>query len=946
MDLEILVSASIFLVSLSLILLDKKLSMYILIVLSVLLHKELFSIYRWNLLPVRIFMFAFLIWSVYELTNWFIKAKDLKKLWTYLKKPFIALLLLLWVVRGVSLIYTRNVFSSITLFGFFTTMVALGVYLYLEFKDKPSEILSYIKFYIYILFALCVFAYFQAFLYLKYEVIIGALWNVPGKFPRLGSLFWDVNHFGGLLASLLPVLGVLILIADRWKTRIWYGFMFLTMTGVLFFTNSRTSWILAFVAFITFLGILLFRRYGMKGVSVAAIILLLVSSLIFAEYMQKDSPFRKRIKDFFHYRIDSFDSHLMLLQGSYEIFEEKPILGGGYGGFFEHFAQTNISSSYFRRDPAAFNTRVPAHTIWGELIAETGVLGLVSFVLLITLILGTLLYLALNASTKKNKLLGAAMFSSIIGWLCAGIFYSYNSEFFFIVLFLYFLYAVAVLQEDYDLNKILSFYKNLGKIPFLFIFGLGVFLIFTSLGKNHLIPWDEAIYAGVAKNMVKNGEYFVQAWHNSRPWFEKPPLYMWLVSGLMNLFGYSSWSVRLPSAIFGLSTVVMVYYFAKKLFGKGAAFISSLALLTTVHFLYYSRASMLDVTVTFFITSSLITYYLAREKFQDGKDSKFSWLWVLSGVLVGLGIMTKGIVGLLPLPIMGIYEIYLILTSQQKLSFKLLVPYLSMLLALLVVSMPWHYYMYSRFGDEFLQNYIGYHVLDRALSSIEDKGRPFWWYLVVLKVSMRIWFIALIPSFFYSLFKFFKKNNKFVFLFIWSAFIFLFFSAAKSKLVWYIMPVYPAVVVLIGAFSKDLLDFVLSKVSNWDTFLGRFLIYFFVMVFALFYFFLNKELVYTSDLTGSQAKLLKLKDEVFGAQTKVYADRIELPLILYYSDGPFEVVDFTPLKNILAKSEGSRQIVFITKESRFRSFKEDHPQLILKQQINEWVLGYLPVNVN
>jgi 4-amino-4-deoxy-L-arabinose transferase-like glycosyltransferase len=415
-------------------------------------------------------------------------------------------------------------------------------------------------------------------------------------------------------------------------------------------------------------------------------------------------------------------------------------------------------------------------------------------------------------------------------------------------------------------------------------------------------------------------------------------------AGLMNVLGFISWAARLPSAVFGFATVLTVYWFAKKFLNRSVAFISSLALITSVHFLYYSRASMLDVTTTAFITFSLISYYLAKHLYLS-KAKKFGktwYLWVLSGVFLGLGVMTKGVVGFLPLPIIGLYEIYLLATSQEKLTKGLIGKVLLLVLVSLAVFLPWHLNMYFKFGDSFLKNYLGYHVLDRALMAIEDKGRPFTWYFVVLKVSMRIWFIALIPAFFYGLVRSLRKSNVMVFLTIWAVFVFLFFSSAKSKLVWYIMPVYPAAVMIVGVFIDRFANWMFSLFSRFDTKLMRFMFYFVLTAFGLFYFFLNKDLVYTSDLTGAEAKLLELKDEEFGKDSMVYVDRIELPLVLYYSDSPFEIVDFGPLKERLKSAAPYEKVIFITKESRFRAYKEIHPSLRLEKRIEEWVLGELP----
>jgi len=183
------------------------------------------------------------------------------------------------------------------------------------------------------------------------------------------------------------------------------------------------------------------------------------------------------------------------------------------------------------------------------------------------------------------------------------------------------------------------------------------------------------------------------------------------------------------------------------------------------------------------------------------------------------------------------------------------------------------------------------------------------------------------------------------FLIIWFSFMLIFFSVAKSKLVWYILPVYPVVSIICAVFMRDVRDFAFRLVPRFDTPLIGFFAVFGLSAFGLFYFFLNKGLVYTSDLTGAQAELLQLKDDKFGEKAKVYADRIDLPLVLFYSEGPFEIVDFGPLGNALSSGTVNNvEVVFITKESRFWTLKETYPTLDLEQQINEWVLGSLPEN--
>lgn len=949
MNIELILIPLILLFSFLLFLKDKKSALILLLILSMFLHKEVFSIYRWDVLPVRIFMLSLLAYVIYASVSWLKTTKNRFTIYDRLQElsqdPFIVALTLLWLVRGISIIFTKNLPASLFLFGFFTTITALGYFLYLNFKGNKEVVFSLIKIYINLAFIACLFGFAQLLLYYKTDFIIGALWNVPGRIPRVGSVFWDVNHFGAFIASLMPVLGVLILIAKKWKARIVYASMFALMAGTLLLTNSRTAWLLGFVALITFILALLVKKFQYRGVLALVGVLVLLSLPLIYEYNIKSSPFRAYVKDYFHYRIDSFDSHFLLIEGTLAVFEDNPVLGGGYGGFFEHFITTEVASRYLSRDPAGLNTRVPAHTIWGEQLAETGILGITIFVSFMFVLLGTIFYAGFTTDDLKERLLTFAMGSTIVGYLVGGIFYSYKSEFFYMVLFLYFTYAVSLLKNKFIFSNVVAFYFRSGKWLNIILAITSFLLIFWGLGSTHLIPWDEAIYAKVAKNMLISGDYMSLRWWPSMLWFEKPPLMFWSMAASMKLFGISSFAARLPSALLGFGTIFITFHFAAKLYNKTVGALASIVLLTTFQFLYYSRAAMLDVSLTFFVTLSLYYYWIAE------RDLKKLY-WVLSGLAAGFAVMTKGVVGFLPFFVILSHQLVLLLTNKEKVTKEKIVGFALAVGSSALVFMPWHIYMYLLYGKSFISTYIGYHVLERASHGIEDKGRPWYWYFTVLRVSMRIWFVALLAAFPVTFLTVFTRIRKFViaktnfrlysykkdlFLVVYALCIFVFFAVAKSKLVWYIMPIYPVLSMVVGLFIERVLRTFIPK-----KFVIKAFVIYLIFMGSLFYLFLEKRLVYTGDLTYKQAELIELKDELYGIDSKLYADRIELPLLLFYSDGPFEVVDFGPLKDILGNTIYDQSIIFITKESRFRAFKEEHPELDMEDRRDEWVLGYKP----
>jgi len=907
---EIVIIVLITLLSVLLLWKNFDLGIKVLLVLSTLLHKEVFSIYKWDFLPIRFYMLGLGLFLAGDVLVTFYKTGKLTKYLRILKDPLILLLSILWAVRVISIYFSQNLPASLQLLAFFTTMIALGVLLYQRYAGHSLKLLGLIKFYIYLAFGLTVFGYFQLWLYAKYEFIVGALWNVPGHTPRIGSTFWDVNHFAALLALLLPVLGVLILFSKTWKKKLMYTGMFVSMTGLLVLTSSRTAWIIALVSFLSFIILFMVRRLGSKGVKYILVALVLISIPFLREYSIKSSPFRAYVKENFHYRLDSFASHVMLLQGSFQIFEKYPVLGGGYGSFFEHFSRTDIAATFFGRDPAAFNTRVPAHTIWGEALAETGVVGFSVLLLFVLILLGVMLFGALKLKNSQDNILVSAMFSSMLGVFVAGIFYSYNTEFFWLVLFLFYLLSLALLKKEFSYRQVFEYFTKSHRLYLAMIAVISFGLIFARLGANHLIPWDEAIYAKIAKNMVIKDEYLNLYWKKNILWFEKPPLVMWLMAMFMKLLGFTSLAARLPSALLGFGTVIVTYLLGKKLFGTLAGYLAALSLVTGIHFLYYSRAAMTDVAVTFFISLSIYLFLLAKEK--QGLINYFC-----TGLAVGLAVMAKGVIGVLPLMIFSFYDIYLLWADKKSSLSKLVKPYVVILLAVVLIALPWHLLMYLRYGRTFLDTYLLYHVVDRATQAIEEKGQPFYWYVTVIKVSMRIWFPGLLAALPLFVIKSLKKERAYALFSIWFLLVFLLFSAATSKIIWYVIPLYPAAAIMVGALAQRLYEWLSRKEPVLKEPTVTFLFVFGLTLFSLMYLFYVRNLVYTSDLTGSEASLMEIKDAKLGTDDVFTIDRVPLPLVLYYTDSPYNIVDFEPTKGRTPAQSYDKRVIVLAKRGRF-----------------------------
>lgn len=953
MHFELIFIVLIFCLSLAALFTNSKKALYILLPLSVLLHKELFSIYAWNILPVRVFMGALTVFVFVTVVKR-LRTAGLTDFRRQLTDPAAVFLGAFLVIAGISIIFSKNLQASLSVYAFLVTIFALYFFLNLVYLGDKFAVLKSIKIYILIGFILSLIGFIQIWVYKDFNFIFGAFWNVPGHMPRIGSLFWDVNHFAGLLVLLLPIAWVLVL-TSPWKQKLFFLIASISMSITLVLTNARSGWIAMGLATVVFVLLLVYRKFRYKGLGVVAALIMIFFGLVLWQYMDKQSPIRREIRQYFHYRLDSFDSHFLLLTGAWQVFDKYPILGGGYGSFYEHFAKAKISATFFARDPAALNTRVPAHSIWGELLAETGVVGFSLMLGFYMTVVATLVYTALRSKHKVTTLLTSAMAGSVMGMLIAGVFYSYNSEFFWLALFMYFFYALYSIRTELAeitsrlWSSIYSYFVSNPKFPPVLLVIMSLGLIFVNLGVNKLIPYDEAIYAKVSQNILTTGDWLTLSWRIGQPWFEKPPLYFWLSAiSLSVLPNLPELAVRLPSALFGLLSVLVTYFFGKRLFGKTAGFVSGLCLVTTFHFLYYARTGMLDVTCSFFILVALYLYYTASK---DVSKLKL----IFAGLFVGLAVLTKGVVGFLPLVVIFGYEVadFVLLALKTKrfpvrslgiAGEKLVVVFLTSAL----VFLPWHVVMYKLHGQTFIDSYLGYHVLNRATLETEDKTGPIYWYLIVLKVSMRLWFVALIPALLFAVLKLIKSKTNRSGLFmamLWAIVVLAGFSLAKSKLVWYITPIYPAVALLVGYFYSSVLNFLDGKLSKFNYISSFFLktgMMYLTACVALMYLFVNKGLVYTGDLTGAQVQMMQTKARIYGLEPVVYLDRIEVPLAMFYAGDNFVITDFTPLKAQLSESDkAGNRLLFITKESRFNQLQKSYPTIKLVDAKNEWRLGEL-----
>ena len=219
-----------------------------------------------------------------------------------------------------------------------------------------------------------------------------------------------------------------------------------------------------------------------------------------------------------------------------------------------------------------------------------------------------------------------------------------------------------------------------------------------------LIDYDEATYAKVVTDTLQAGQV-IDLYHFDRPWFEKPPLYLWTVMGSVSLFGEHEWAFRIPSIIFAVLCCWLVYFIALEVTGSVlAAILGFLVLLTSNSFFVFAREVRLDMAVIAAILAAL--YFFLR----GVRDERFFGL-VLP--MVALGFLSKSVIALLAGPIIlayaALYSQWGFLRSRY---------FWLGAVAAAVVWAPWHIVETLKYGGSFWDDYIGRQVVARASSTI------------------------------------------------------------------------------------------------------------------------------------------------------------------------------------------------------------------------------------
>ena len=327
----------------------------------------------------------------------------------------------------------------------------------------------------------------------------------------------------------------------------------------------------------------------------------------------------------------------------------------------------------------------------------------------------------------------------------------------------------------------------------LWLLAVMAILWFANLDYRHLAQPDEGRYAEIPREMLASGDWLTPRL-NGLKYFEKPALQYWATAAAFRLFGEHEWSARLWTALTGFLGIVLVCFTGWRVFGAQAGLYAGLVLGSSLLYVLAGQIITLDMGVTFFMTLGLAGFLLAQQPTASARENRL-WMHVTWAALA-LAVLSKGLIGLaLPGATLVIYTLI-----QRDWPLWKRLHLVSGLALFTAISAPW-FIAVTLANPEFFGFFFIYEHFGRFLDMTHGRYQPWWSFVPVLLLGALPWPILMLDTLARAWTQRHAGKNAFQpdrFLLVWIVVIYLFFTLSKSKLPFYILPIFPALALLMG----------------------------------------------------------------------------------------------------------------------------------------------------
>ncbi len=325
-----------------------------------------------------------------------------------------------------------------------------------------------------------------------------------------------------------------------------------------------------------------------------------------------------------------------------------------------------------------------------------------------------------------------------------------------------------------------------------------------------LIPIDETRYVSAAWEMWLRGDFLVP-FKNGEPYSHKPPFMFWMFHAGWALFGVNDWWPRLVPPLFSAGSLLLTYSLARRLWPQHAGVGGQATLVLTSALLWtlFSTSVMFDVILAFWVLLGMHGVLTAA----DGKRRGF----VLLGIAIGMGLLTKGpviLLNLLPvtvlapwwrpgLPHKGTPTFHELKPMKDRMQWGRW--FGGVILAVLLgaaVALAWALPAGASGGEAYRNAIFWGQTADRMVDSFAH-DRPFWWYLPLLPMLLFPWFVwpGLWKALAHQRRSGLDQGSRFCLA--WMLPVFIAFCFISGKQPHYLVPLFPAFALLTARVLTD-----------------------------------------------------------------------------------------------------------------------------------------------
>lgn len=484
------------------------------------------------------------------------------------------------------------------------------------------------------------------------------------------------------------------------------------------------------------------------------------------------------------------------------------------------------------------------------------------------------------------------------------------------------------------IDKALSFIERNYYVFLLIVLLVAGFNLFYNLNNEPIRNWDEARHGVNAYEMLNRGDFIVNTFGDQIDYYNlKPPLSYWVIMAGYKIAEFTPLGLRIFSALSALITIIITAGFVRYKHGDLASLIAAAVITTTSQYIisHCARTGDADSIFVLFFTGSMLSMVLIE------KNRK--WLY-LSGLLFSLAFLAKSWHAGAIACIGGIYLLLSGIVFKLKLK-----EWLFFLGSSVLPILIWAVARFTRDGWTFFDKMISYDLLSRTAVPLEGHEGGLDYYYETLKYYYKYWLIIFALGFIlFILFcrKDMKKYDRryFLALFLWILVPFLLFTKAKTKLSWYIMPIYPPMAICIGIFLGALL----RKESLSRIF--RFTIAMLLLVALYKNERMIQPVIMYPEASGTQQTLKSLKDSNRFRGSNIYTLCGSYGDDTYWDQGDFLAAelyaDLKPINGGLDKfiTDYSKDVLLIIpKNMKYESIIDNYKLKIVVENSTNYILS-------